>query len=327
MSCASSTYTEVERKINSRMPPTDHIVRLAAFKWLEQQVAIHGEVLPRRLLEQGFQLEANRISLIGPQGIWKPAILDRFPLSITTTPESTYKDGLAPSGLLNYSYRGTDPQHRDNTNLRDAMVERVPIIYFFGLVRGKYLAVWPVFIVGDSPADLTFTVAVDDYAFVRLAPGETAAQEEAEPPGTVSRRAYITTLTRKRLHQQGFRERVIDAYRQQCACCRLRHEELLDAAHIVPDSDPEGEPVVQNGISLCKLHHAAFDSFIIGITPEYIVRVRRDILDEADGPMLRHGLQGMDGQRIELPMKVNLRPHPEFLERRYELFRKALGVA
>ena len=40
------------------------------------------------------------------------------------------------------------------------------------------------------------------------------------------------------------------------ALCRLRHQELLDAAHITPDGDAEGEPVISNGVALCKLHHA-----------------------------------------------------------------------
>ena len=43
----------------------------------------------------------------------------------------------------------------------------------------------------------------------------------------------------------------------RCALCRLRHQELLDAAHITPDSEAEGEPLVSNGVVLCKLHHAA----------------------------------------------------------------------
>lgn len=104
----------------------------------------------------------------------------------------------------------------------------------------------------------------------------------------------------------------------------MRHEELLDAAHIIPDSDPEGEPIVQNGIALCKLHHAAFDSFIMGISSDYIVRVRQDILDEADGPMLKHGLQGMDGLRILLPHSRTQMPDPLLLEKRFTLFKKAV---
>jgi hypothetical protein len=44
---------------------------------------------------------------------------------------------------------------------------------------------------------------------------------------------------------------------------------------------------------------------------------------EADGPMLRHGLQGFDGARIHAPRAVRLRPAEDFLAERFELFKKA----
>ena len=113
---------------------------------------------------------------------------------------------------------------------------------------------------------------------------------------------------------------MIEAYRQQCALCCLRHEELLDAAHILADADPESEPVVPNGIALCKLHHAAFDRFFLSVRPDYTIDIRRDVLDETDGPMLKHGLQGMHGQRIQLPARERLRPSPALLEQRHRRF-------
>jgi hypothetical protein len=70
------------------------------------------------------------------------------------------------------------------------------------------------------------------------------------------------------------------------------HAELLDAAHIVPDSDAMGEPRVSKGLSLCKLHHAAFDSFLVSVTPDYSIQVRPSVPEEEDGPMLEHGLKG-----------------------------------
>jgi putative restriction endonuclease len=103
----------------------------------------------------------------------------------------------------------------------------------------------------------------------------------------------------------------------------LRHRELLDAAHIIPDTDVRGVPLVTNGIALCKLHHAAFDSYIIGISPSRIVEVRKDILDEEDGPMLLHGLQGIHGRSISVPRHPADHPSPKSLEVRYEEFRKA----
>ena len=78
--------------------------------------------------------------------------------------------------------------------------------------------------------------------------------------------------------------------------------------------------MVRNELSLCKLHHAAFDRHFIGIRPDYVVEVRRDVLEEEDGPMLIHGLQGMHDTRIVLPRKAAEKPDPELLERRYEEF-------
>lgn len=78
-----------------------------------------------------------------------------------------------------------------------------------------------------------------------------------------------------------------------------------------------------NGLALCKLHHAAFDSYILGIRPDYSVEIRSDVLREADGPMLRHGLQGFQGSRILVPKADGLKPRREFLEERYALFRRA----
>lgn len=54
------------------MPATDQQIRIAAFHWLGEQVGIHGDVLPRKLLERGFDFEGERIVLISPQGIFKP---------------------------------------------------------------------------------------------------------------------------------------------------------------------------------------------------------------------------------------------------------------
>ena len=74
----------------------------------------------------------------------------------------------------------------------------------------------------------------------------------------------------------------------QRALCRLKHRELLDAALIIPDNMPEGKSTIENGLSLCKLHHSAYDAFIIGVTPDYIIQVRADILEEEDGLSFGH---------------------------------------
>jgi putative restriction endonuclease len=298
-------------------------IRLAAFDWLQAQVDRYGDTLPRALLAEGFDLDGERVPLVGPQGIFKPRQLSEIPLSITTAPKGPYSDRFGADGLLRYAYRGENPLHHENVGLRRAIADRAPLVYFHGLVPGKYLAAWPVFVVGDSPQSLTFTVALDDARHVGVGLGAEHDPHAVADSGTDGRRVYITATFRRRLHQEAFRERVLRAYQEQCALCRLRHEELLDAAHIVPDSDPEGEPIVPNGLALCKLHHAAYDRYFLTVRPDYVIEVRQAVLDEEDGPMLLHGLKGLHDQRIVLPRSLQLRPDPARLERRYRRFRAA----
>ncbi len=191
------------------------------------------------------------------------------------------------------------------------------------MVKSRYLAVWPVFIVGDDPATLTFTVAADDLELVRDTQAIIAGQGSPAADDATPRRQYITAQVRQRLHQRGFREKVMAAYRRQCAMCHLKHAELLDAAHIIGDKEPGGEPVVPNGLALCKIHHAAFDQNILGVDPDYRILVREDILLERDGPMLRHGLQELQGSRLIVPRRADLRPDRDRLARRFEKFLKA----
>lgn len=299
----------------------DRDVRLEAFKWLTELVDRHGLVVPRVELATGFDFRGRRTPLVGPQGIFKPAVMD-LPLSITTAPSGPYDDGFGPDGLLRYRYRGTDPRHRDNVGLRTCMRHQLPLIYCHGIAPGAYAVTWPVFVVGDDLSALAFKVAVDDAKGVDDA--ERGLPTEAQ--GIEARRRYVTAVVRRRLHQEAFRSRVLRAYQQRCALCNLRHAELLDAAHIVGDAEEGGEPVVPNGIALCKIHHAAFDRFFIGIDPDLRVAVREDLLREVDGPMLRHGLQELHGARMRRPRSNADQPDRERLERRWETFRTKVEV-
>jgi len=100
--------------------PQDTAIRLAAFQWLGEQTAIHGDVLPWSVLSKGFEFQGVRVPLISQQGIFKPRLC-RLPLSILTSAGGPYADSFASNGLLLYKYRGTDPFHRDNDGLRQAM--------------------------------------------------------------------------------------------------------------------------------------------------------------------------------------------------------------
>jgi len=293
----------------------DQDIRLAAFDWLKANVEIHGDVLDYNLLYTGFEFQGQRVSFIGPQGIWKPRAME-LPISITSIPDGPYPDSFSKDGFLNYKYMGTEPNHPVNVRLRETMNRQIPLVYFYRVIPGKYLAIWPVFIIGDEPHNLKFTVAVDDIDYIKTRHELITADDTDNN----ARRAYLTVSIKQRVHQRAFREKVLRAYHSQCALCKLKHAELLDAAHIIPDSEEGGEPIVSNGLSLCKIHHAAFDKHILGITPDYTIKLREDILQEIDGPMLKYGLQSLQEKKIILPRHMNERPDRERLEIRYQDF-------
>ena len=290
-------------------------IRRAVFAWLADHREVHGETVSWQDLVN-FEFRGQQIRLVGATGIWKPAQCE-LPISIMTSINGPYSDAFDnDTGRLSYAYRGTDPDHRDNVGLRRVMRERVPLVYFVAMEKGVYVPQYPVFIVDDDPKRLTFGVQVDDITAALAAAGDSVAISDAVD----GRRAYVTRTVRQRVHQVVFRERVIRAYQQRCALCLLRHEELLDAAHITPDSDADGIPVVTNGIALCKLHHAAFDRLFFAIRSDYEVEVRKSILSEVDGPMLTVGLQQTHGKSIYLPKRVGDRPDARRLEKRYAEF-------
>jgi putative restriction endonuclease len=195
--------------------------------------------------------------------------------------------------------------------LRVAFEHSVPLMWFFGIKQGLYLPFFPVWIVAVEAEQSQVAVALDEAQRYLSIDSVTSEIE----------RRYSQRITKQRLHQPVFRQRVIQAYESSCAMCRLRHRSLLDAAHIIPDRDTRGVPAVSNGVSLCKIHHAAYDENILGVRPDYVIEVRADILEEIDGPMLKHGLQEMQNLRLALPRRRADHPDRGLLEERYERFR------
>ncbi|MPZ54406.1 MAG: hypothetical protein GEU79_17050 [Acidimicrobiia bacterium] len=131
----------------------------------------------------------------------------------------------------------------------------------------------------------------------------------SETKRTASLERMPYRIVRQRRHQASFRVSVLAAYRERCSICRIRHRPLLDAAHILPDREG-GVPEVTNGLSLCKIHHSAFDARILGLRPEHgqsdtvsalTTEIRHDILTEIDGPMLQQGLQELHGTTLTCP--------------------------
>jgi putative restriction endonuclease len=184
-------------------------------------------------------------------------------------------------------------------------------VYFIGTQPGWYKPVFPVYVSADDPA----------AKMVTITPGELRGPIDEPAPVRLDdpiERRYAVRETRVRLHQARFRARVVPAYSTQCSICRLKERRLLDAAHILGDVEG-GEPAVSNGLSLCAIHHRAFDQNLVGVSPDYVVHVSRSLRDDEDGPMLDL-LKGFHEMPLLVPQRVRDRPDPERLDVRFVRF-------
>lgn len=293
---------------------TDQIlIRQSIFEWLErQEVDLGGYEFRRDFLRTAYSYEGQTIALMDRQnGIWNPTGFDAT-LSITQTLRSPYADKI-DGPLQKYSYERLPDRpliSGRNIKLRRAAADGEPLIMFQEVLPSLYLPRYPVYIVNDDPHAGYVDVALDES--IRLF-GDLDNL-------TAPQRRYADRVVQTRLHQKSFRMRVLHAYRARCAVCTLAHPELLDAAHITPDGKDDSTTSVTNGLSLCKIHHAAYDRQIVGIDGDYRVHIREDVLAEVDGPMLRYGLQEMDGRSLLVPRHVAERPDADRLHHRFLAF-------
>ena len=298
-------------------------MRAAAFEHVRQLTETHDH-LGASQLGQGFSFAGERIPLYNPQrGIFKPQKM-RFLLSIRTVfpkkgnkvwyddQRDVHRQIFESDETVDYAFKGNDPEDADNRWLREAFENRVPIIYFLGIAPGRYQAMIPTFVAGWDAATLKARIAFG-----------VPEQEALAPPENALERRYALRAVKQRLHQASFREAVIAAYNGRCALSGLPEPLLLDAAHIVSDRDERlGQPVVPNGIPLSKIHHAAFDTHLIGIDPDYRLHVSERLLIQTDGPMLE-ALKRLNGGTIHLPTRDRDRPDRDRLAQRFERFRAA----
>lgn len=277
--------------------------------WVVARAEANGGFLERSELLD-FHIDDRRFPIIDrSRGIRNPAIFAST-LSIVQSVHGPYADTESEDGFLHYAYQAGDPWGGANNKLREAISTGAPLILFRKEQPNIYTPIAPVYVVDDDVENREFIIALDEA--LRFIPD--VRQLDA------SQRAYARRLAKVRLHQPAFRTRVLVAYKRRCSICLLAHGSLLDAAHIVPDSEPLGVPTVVNGLSLCKIHHAAYDQNFIGISPDSRVVVDDELLAERDGPMLKHGLQEMHGRVLLTPDNPSHSPNRENLAWRFERF-------
>lgn len=300
---------------------SDQILRIAAFSAVRHLTEVRGD-LTSRDLAAGFEFDGRRIPLVNPQrGIFKPKQM-RYLLSIKTVfprpgarvwyddQTQVHRQIYEGDETVDYAFMGQDEDAADNRWLFEAMESCVPVIYFLGISPGLYQAIVPTYITGWDARTLKAQIAF-------------GVPERADfaPPRTAIERHYALRAVKQRLHQASFREAVLTAYNGRCALSGLPEARLLDAAHIIADANELlGQPIVQNGIPLSKIHHAAFDAHLIGIDADFRIHVASRLMDRNDGPMLE-ALKGLHKGKLHLPSRTRDHPDRDRLTIRFDEFR------
>ena len=205
-------------------------------------------------------------------------------------------------GYQRYKWRGTDPTHYDNVALRRAMELNKPLIWFSAWAQASTC---PCFRSGlwRGTEEHQFVVAVEEDM-----------REQWSDRFSIRPTSHCAASTSMPRSSDGFTSRLP---RQSTARVRgrLRALPLASSRASGRGAHSRGRgwrwPVVPNGVAMCAIHHRAFDADVLGIRPDYVVQVRQDVLEEQDGPTLRHALQAIHGEKLLLPRQRAARPNPE----------------
>ncbi|WP_375478520.1 HNH endonuclease [uncultured Nostoc sp.] len=123
-----------------------------------------------------------------------------------------------------------------------------------------------------------------------------------------------------------FRKIVVSTYNHTCAFCGLQildinGQNIVDGSHIKPFSQFYDDRI-DNGLSLCKNHHWAFDRFWFTINDDYTIIVAENLRE--DSPNARP-MREFRGDRIILPAQQQYYPRLDSLQwHREEFSRRAV---
>lgn len=110
-----------------------------------------------------------------------------------------------------------------------------------------------------------------------------------------------------------FRKKIREIYDYSCAVCgrrRFAKDGLpeVEASHIYPKGK-NGKDDLKNGITLCRLHHWAFDGGLFSIKDDYSIVVDKAIKDDKN----YEEIYCFENETIRLPKEEKYKPHAVFL--------------
>ncbi|MBT3209467.1 MAG: HNH endonuclease [Bacteroidetes bacterium] len=158
---------------------------------------------------------------------------------------------------------------------------------------------------GESEQDLEVLEVLTDN------PEEVNDAEIAEV--TEERQTTVVSV-KKKIRDNSFKSRVLTSYSNHCAFCGIQLK-LIDAAHIVPVQH-DGTDETSNGISLCAIHHRAFDRNLVTFNSDYQILTSEKNFDKLKEIGLDGGAEKFINDLravILLPPTISDRPHVDFV--------------
>lgn len=158
----------------------------------------------------------------------------------------------------------------------------------------------------------------DDEDEVSVVPKVGVKVTKNPPAGGTETRANIKV----RRGQDYFRTAVLNNFEGRCGVTGIAISELLIASHILPwSSHPKERLNVRNGLSLSRLHDAAFDQGLITFDDELKLILSASIRDALDNKAAEDCFGAYEGKPLQLPKDAAL-PDIRFLEHhRRKIFR------
>ncbi len=119
----------------------------------------------------------------------------------------------------------------------------------------------------------------------------------------------ITHARQKR--DPNFRHKVYEAYQHKCAMCGMSLE-LIEAAHIIPHSHEKGTDDIDNGISLCALHHTAYDRSLVYFDEKFNILINESKIEYLEKIGLDSGIRKFEKlafDKVQIPKNHTLQPN------------------
>lgn len=142
--------------------------------------------------------------------------------------------------------------------------------------------------------------------------------EDITPSLTSEDETSIQNYKRK-ARKAAFSDDIKKLYSNQCAVCRIKRfnkkgNAEVEASHIYP-KEKNGPDKVINGLSLCRLHHWAFDNGLLSISDDYNIIIANEIRNDEN----YEEIYKYEGHNILLPTENKYKPHRIYLKAHREM--------